>query len=63
METDKIYQRVLDIQKNIQEAPSEQQTLMLNELLEIASQIEKSLSEIKIEDIDIDDIQTNEDEE
>ena len=63
METDKLYQRVLDIQKNIQEAPSEQQTLMLNELLEIASQIEKSLSEIKIEDIDIDDIQTNEDEE
>jgi len=51
MENDKIYQRVLDIQNNIQNSNPEQQTLMLSELLEIASQIEQSLAEIKI-DID-----------
>ena len=39
MENDKIYQRVLDIQNNIQNSNPEQQSLMLNELLEIASQI------------------------
>ena len=57
MENDKIYQRVLDIQNNIQNSNPEQQTLMLNELLEIASQIEQSLAEIKI---DIDEIESNE---
>jgi hypothetical protein len=57
METDKIHQRVLDIQNNIQNANPEQQTVMLNELLELASQIEQSLAEIKI---DIDEIETNE---
>ena len=57
METDKIYQRVLDIQTNIQNSNPEQQSLMLNELLEIASQIEQSLAEIKI---DIDEIESNE---
>jgi hypothetical protein len=57
MENDKIYQRVLDIQNNIQNANSEQQTLMLSELLEIASKIEQSLADIKI---DIDEIETNE---
>jgi hypothetical protein len=51
MENDKIYQRVLDIQNNIQNSNPEQQTLMLSELLEIASQIEQSLAELKI-DID-----------
>jgi hypothetical protein len=57
MENNKIYQRVLDIQNNIQNADSEQQTLMLSELLEIASKIEQSLAEIKI---DIDEIESNE---
>ena len=57
MENDKIYQRVLDIQNNIQNSNPEQQSLMLNELLEIASQIEQSLAEIKI---DIDEIESNE---
>ena len=57
METDKIHQRVLDIQNNIQNSNPEQQSLMLNELLEIASQIEQSLAEIKI---DIDEIESNE---
>ena len=57
MEIDKIYQRVLDIQGNIQNVAPEQQTVMLNELLELASQIEQSLSEIKI---DIDKIESNE---
>ena len=57
MENDKIYQRVLDIQTNIQNSNPEQQSLMLNELLEIASQIEQSLAEIKI---DIDEIESNE---
>ena len=57
MEIDKIHQRVLDIQGNIQNVAPEQQTAMLNELLELASQIEQSLSEIKI---DIDKIESNE---
>ena len=57
MENDKIYQRVLDIQNNIQNSNPEQQSLMLNELFEIASQIEQSLAEIKI---DIDEIESNE---
>ena len=57
MENEKIYQRVLDIQNNIQNSNPEQQSLMLNELLEIASQIEQSLAEIKI---DIDEIESNE---
>jgi hypothetical protein len=57
MEIDKIHQRVLDIQGNIQNVVPEQQTVMLNELLELASQIEQSLSEIKI---DIDKIESNE---
>jgi hypothetical protein len=57
MEADKMYQRVLDIQNNIQNVAPEQQTVMLNELFELASQIEQSLSEIKI---DIDKIESNE---
>ena len=58
MEIDKIHQRVLDIQSNIQNVPPDQQSVMLNELLELASQIEQSLSEIKINNID--EIETNE---
>jgi vacuolar-type H+-ATPase catalytic subunit A/Vma1 len=51
METNKMYERVLEIQKNIITVSPEQQTEMLNELLELASKLEQSLSEIKIEEI------------
>ena len=59
MENDKIHQRVLDIQNNIQNVNPEQQTVMLNELLELASQIEQSLAEMKI-NIDETETETNE---
>ena len=51
METDKIHERVLEIQKNLETAPLEKQTEMIGELLNMVSQIEQSLAEIKI-DID-----------
>ena len=57
METNKIHERVLEIQKNIEISPPEKQTEMIGELLNMVSQIEQSLSEIKI---DIDEIETNE---
>jgi hypothetical protein len=57
METDKIHQRVLDIQQQIEKSTPEQQNIMVSELLELASQIEQSLAEIKI---DFDEIETNE---
>ena len=50
MEPNKIHKRVLEIQKNISTLSPEQQTEMLSELLELASKLEQSLSEIKIED-------------
>jgi len=50
MEPNKIHERVLEIQKNISNLPPEQQTEMLGELLDLASKLEQSLSEIKIED-------------
>jgi hypothetical protein len=53
MDPDKMHERVLEIQKNISVATPEQQTAMLGELLEIASKVEQSLSDIKI-DIDED---------
>ena len=49
MDPNKMHERVLEIQKNIQAATPEQQTAMLGELLELASKVEQSLSEIKIE--------------
>jgi hypothetical protein len=51
MDPNKMHERVLEIQKNITVATPEQQTAMLGELLEIASKVEQSLSDIKI-DID-----------
>jgi hypothetical protein len=51
MDPNKMHERVLEIQKNISVATPEQQTAMLGELLEIASKVEQSLSDIKI-DID-----------
>ena len=53
MDPNKMHERVLEIQKNISVATPEQQTAMLGELLEIASKVEQSLSDIKI-DIDED---------
>ena len=50
MEPNKMHERVLEIQKGIITASPEQQTEMLSELLELASKLEQSLSEIKIED-------------
>jgi hypothetical protein len=50
MEPNKMHERVLEIQKGITTASPEQQTEMLSELLELASKLEQSLSEIKIED-------------
>ena len=50
MDPNKIHERVLEIQKNISTLSPEQQTEMLSELLELASKLEQSLSEIKIED-------------
>jgi hypothetical protein len=49
MEPNKMHERVLEIQKNISVATPEQQTAMLSELLEIASKVEQSLSEVKID--------------
>jgi hypothetical protein len=49
MEPNKMHERVLEIQKNIVAATPEQQTEMLGELLEIASKVEQSLSEVKID--------------
>ena len=49
MEPNKMHERVLEIQKNISVATPEQQTAMLGELLEIASKVEQSLSEIKLD--------------
>jgi hypothetical protein len=48
MDPNKMHERVLEIQKNITVATPEQQTAMLGELLEIASKVEQSLSDIKI---------------
>ena len=45
---DKIHERVLEIQKNLEKPTTNQLPLMLSELLEIASQIEQSLSEVKL---------------
>ena len=59
MEIDKIHERVLEIQKNIESANQEDQTKMLSELLGIASKIEQSLAELKIDNID-DNIESNE---
>lgn len=63
MDPNKLHERVLEIQKNIETANAEDQTAMLSELLDIASKIEQSLTEIQIEDINLDDLNLNEDEE
>ena len=59
METDKMHERILEIQKNIQLSgtPPEKQSEMLNELIDMVSQIEQSLSNVKI---NLDNIKINE---
>ena len=49
MDPNKMHERVLEIQKNIQVATPEEQTAMLSELLELASKAEQALSEVKLE--------------
>jgi hypothetical protein len=44
---DKVYERVLEMQKNIETASPEEQIKMMNELLEVAAQIEQSLSSVQ----------------
>lgn len=63
MDPNKLHERVLEIQKNIETANAEDQAAMLSELLDIASKIEQSIAEIKIDDINFDEIQIDENEE
>ena len=44
---DKVYERVLEMQKNIETASPEEQIKMMNELLDVASQIEQSLYSVQ----------------
>jgi len=63
MDPNKLHERILEIQKNIENVPETEQAAMLSELLDITSKIEQSLTEIQIEDINLDDLNINEDEE
>jgi predicted transcriptional regulator len=56
---DKIHERILEMQKNIESSSPKEQTAMLGELFKIASQLEQSLAEIKL-DINEIEKQTNE---
>ena len=60
MDPNKLHERILEIQKNIENVPETEQAAMLSELLDITSKIEQSLTEIQIEDIDLDDLNINE---
>ena len=57
---DKIHERVLEIQKNIEISPTEDKSSMLSELFNMVSQLEQSLAEIKL---DINEIENQTDEE
>ena len=57
METDKIYERVVEIQKSIESTTPQEQKAMLSELFDMVSQIEQSLAEIKL---DINEIENEE---
>ena len=56
---DKIHERVLEMQKNIENVSPEEQANMISELINIASQIEQSLSDINL-DVNETEKQTNE---
>jgi len=47
METDKIHERVIEIQNNIQTSSPEQQTAMMNELINMVSKIEQIENQIQ----------------
>jgi adenylate kinase len=49
MDPNKIHKRVLEIQDNLESSSDENKIEMLNELLSMVSQIEQSLSEVKID--------------
>ena len=49
MDPNKMHERVLEIQKNLQISTPEEQTAMLSELLELASKAEQALSEVKLD--------------
>jgi phage portal protein BeeE len=56
---DKIHERVLEIQKNIEISSTEDKSSMLTELFSIVSQLEQSLAGIKLDINEIEN-QTNE---
>jgi hypothetical protein len=56
---DKIHERVLEIQKNIEVSSAEDKSSMLTELFSMVSQLEQSLAEIKLDINEIEN-QTNE---
>ena len=56
---DKIHDRVLEIQKNIEISSTEDKSSMLSELFSMVSQLEQSLAEIKLDINEIEN-QTNE---
>jgi len=56
---DKIHERVLEIQKNIEISSTEDKSSMLTELFSMVSQLEQSLAEIKLDINEIEN-QTNE---
>jgi predicted transcriptional regulator len=56
---DKMHERVLEMQKNMEILPPKEQTAMLGELFKIVSQLEQSLAEIKLDINEIEN-QTNE---
>ncbi len=56
---DKIHERVLEMQKNIEVSSAEDKSSMLTELFSMVSQLEQSLAEIKLDINEIEN-QTNE---
>jgi len=56
---DKIHDRVLEMQKNIEVSSTEDKSSMLSELFSMVSQLEQSLAEIKLDINEIEN-QTNE---
>jgi 2,3-bisphosphoglycerate-independent phosphoglycerate mutase len=49
MDPNKIHKRVLEIQDNLESSSDENKIEMLNDLISMVSQIEQSLSEVKID--------------
>lgn len=49
MDPNKIHERVLEIQSQIQNVPEDKQIELINELLDIAVQAEEALNDLKLE--------------